>query len=61
MSVAYWKSACAALKTDALYFYPGAVGFSLLWRVFVPLLVGIHNLDARGAGFVLELFAAPIG
>jgi hypothetical protein len=57
----YWKSACAALKTDALHFYPGAVGFSLLWLAMAPLLFGVRNLDASGAAFVLERYAALIG
>jgi hypothetical protein len=61
MSVVYWKSACAALKTDALRFYPGAAGFSLLWLALTPLLFGVRNLDAIGAAFVLERFAALIG
>jgi ABC-type transport system involved in multi-copper enzyme maturation permease subunit len=61
MSVAYWKSACAALKTDALHFYPGAVGFSLLWLAMAPLLFGIRHLDAIGAAIVLERYAALIG
>jgi hypothetical protein len=61
MSAIYWKRACAALKTDACTFYPGAVGFSLLWLAMAPLLFGVRNLDAIGAAFVLERYAALIG
>lgn len=61
MSAAGWKSACALVAADFRRFYPGAVALSILWLGLTPLLFGIANLDAGGAGHVLEQYAAIVG